>query len=66
MTNDEIALTTLKPILEEMREQCRERAVAGDLDEQGDADRRKEVLSIRLLDEIENSIEARIGTANDE
>ena len=66
MTNDEIALQTLKPILEEMREQCRERAVSGELDEQGDAERRKEVLSIWLLNEIENNIEARIGMSNDD
>lgn len=66
MTSEEIALSLLKPIFEEMKDICREKAAEGELDPEGDAMRRNQVIKIRLIDEIHNDIEARIGIANDD
>ena len=66
MTSEEIALSLLKPIFEEMKDICREKSASGELDAEGDAMRRNQVIKIRLIDEIHNDIEARIGIANDD
>ena len=66
MTSEEIALTLLKPIFEEMREICREKAATGELDAEGDAERRNQVIKLRLIDEVHNDIESRIGIANND
>lgn len=66
MTSEEIALRLLKPIFEEMKEICRERAVSGELNADGDAIRRNQVLKIQLIDEIHTDIATKIGTPNDD
>ena len=66
MTSEEIALQLLKPIFEEMREIWREKAATGELDAEGDAERRNQVIKLRLIDEVHNDIESRIGIPNND
>lgn len=66
MTSEEIALQLLKPIFEEMRELRRDQAVGGALDERGDMARREAAHGVRLIDEIQNQIEAKIGIQYDD
>ena len=66
MTSEEIALQLLKPIFEEMRDICREKAASGELDAEGDAMRRNQVIKMRLIDEVHSEIEARIGNQYDD
>ena len=49
-----------------MREICREKAATGELDAEGDAERRNQVIKLRLIDEVHNDIESRIGIPNND
>lgn len=61
MTHEEIALRILEPILKDLRDQNKDAAVAGGLDEAGDHERRLAAQSIKLIDEIENEIRQKAG-----
>lgn len=66
MTSEEIALSLLKPIFEEMKSVRRELAASGTLDADGDAGRREAAHAIKLIDEIHNELENKIGINHDD